>query len=301
MTAIRTLPLHLDPIRGEALDSWLAALAHRSHTAWADMLTAAGLGTAGPAVARGSWLLQIDGHHLEELAAAVGIDTAVITSMTLSRYDGTALDIGRNPIHRTRRFPWGNVGRSRYCRTVWPKPGDGGSWRGGSVGRSSACSTSVYSSTAVPAVAGPPGGDSCPVRLCRSQDGAPSRSPKPAAGHPRDATPSCHLRRQFCFPPITASWQPSAPSMPYLNRALLEGFQSPSRDGPRHPVSHTVGPARLAQRHTVAAGQVRHGVAGDAVNLADALQPQLLPLVQLDQLSARDSGYPRGAHVGIEC
>ena len=123
MTAIRTLPLHLDPIRGEALDSWLAALAHRSHTAWADMLTVAGLGTAGPAVARGSWLLQIDGHHLEELAAAVGIDTAVITSMTLSRYDGTALDIGRNPIHRTRRFPWGNVGRSRYCRTVWPNRG----------------------------------------------------------------------------------------------------------------------------------------------------------------------------------
>lgn len=158
MTVIRTLPLQLDPIPGEALDSWLAALAHRSHTAWADMLTAAGLGT-----------------------------------------------------------------------------------------------------------------------------------------------PSCHLRRQFCFPPITASWQPSAPSMPYLNRALLEGFQSPSRDGPRHPVSHTVGPARLAQRHTVAAGQVRHGVAGDAVDLADALQPQLLPLVQLDQLSARDSGYPRGAHVGIEC
>ncbi len=85
MTAIRTLPLHLDPIPGEALDSWLAALAHRSHTACADMLTAAGLGTAGPAVARGSWLLEIDGYHLEELAAAVGIDTAVITSMTLSR------------------------------------------------------------------------------------------------------------------------------------------------------------------------------------------------------------------------
>ena len=113
--------------------------------------------------------------------------------------------------------------------------------------------------------------------------------------------PSGHLRRQFCFPPITVSWRPSAPSMPYLNRALLEGFQRPSRDGPRHPVSHAVGPARLAQRHTVAAGQVRHGVAGDAVDLADALQPQLLPLVQLDQLSARDSGYPRGAHVGIEC
>ena len=126
MTVIRTLPLQLDPIPGEALDSWLAALAHRSHTAWADMLTAAGLGTAGPAVARGSWLLQIDGHHLEELAAAVGIDTAVITSMTLSRYDGTALDIGRNPIHRTRRFPWGNVGRSRYCPHCLAQTGDAG-------------------------------------------------------------------------------------------------------------------------------------------------------------------------------
>ena len=257
------------------------------------MLTAAGLGTAGPAVARGSWLLQIDGHHLEELAAAVGIDTAVITSMTLSRYDGTALDIGRNPIHRTRRFPWGNVGRSRYCRTVWPKPGDGGlAWR--SVGRSSACSTSVYSSTLSPLWPAPRR-RFLPGEIVPQPGRCASRSPKQRP-HPRDATPSCHLRRQFCFPPITVSWRPSAPSMPYLNRALLEGFQSPSRDGPRHPVSHTVGPARLAQRHTVAAGQVRHGVAGDAVDLADALQPQLLPLVQLDQLSPRDSGHPeRGA------
>jgi hypothetical protein len=156
VTAIRTLPLHLDPIPGEALDSWLAALAHRSHTAWADMLTAAGLGTAGPAVARGSWLLQIDGHHLEELAAAVGIDTAVITSMTLSRYDGTALDIGRNPIHRTRRFPWATWAGRVIAALSGPNRGRWPSWRGGTVGRSSACSTSVYSSTAVPAVAGPP-------------------------------------------------------------------------------------------------------------------------------------------------
>ena len=57
MTAIRTLPLHLDPIRGEALDSWLTALAHRSHTAWADMLNDAGLGTASHEGARGSWRL----------------------------------------------------------------------------------------------------------------------------------------------------------------------------------------------------------------------------------------------------
>ena len=155
MTAIRTLPLYLDPVPGEALDSWLAAIAHRSHTAWADMLTATGLETAGTAVARGSWLLEIEGHRLEELAAAVGIDTAMIKWMTRSRYDGTALDIGRDPIRRTRRFPWGYVGRSRYCPHCLAQTG--GRWQlawrlGWSL---SAWSTSVYSSTAVPGVAGP--------------------------------------------------------------------------------------------------------------------------------------------------
>ena len=240
MTAIRTLPLYLDPVPGEALDSCLAAIAHRSHTAWADMLTATGLETAGTAVARGSWLLEIEGHRLEELAAAVGIDTAVIKWMTLSRYDGTALDIGRDPIRRTRRFPWGYVGRSRYCPHCLAQTGDGGSWRGGSVGRSSAWSTSAYSSTAVPGVAGPRGGDPWWVMLCRSQEGAVSRARKRAAGHPHDVTPSCSLRQQFCFPPSTPSWRPSAPSMRFSTTVSPTSASTPTNHaspGPRWPIS----------------------------------------------------------------
>ncbi|MET0996189.1 MAG: TniQ family protein [Mycobacterium sp.] len=210
MTAIRTLPLYLDPVPGEALDSWLAAIAHRSHTAWADMLTAAGLETAGTAVARGSWLLEIEGHRLEELAAAVGIDTAMIKSMTRSRYDGTALDIGRDPIRRTRRFPWGYVGRSRYCPHCLAQTG--GRWQlAWRLGWSFVCvEHQCLLVDSCPRCGRPPrGGDPWRVMLCRSQDGAVSRARKRAAGHPHDVTPSCPLRQQFCFPPSTRPGGPA--------------------------------------------------------------------------------------------
>ena len=40
MNAVRTLPIRVAPIEGEALDSWLEAIAHRTHTAFGDLLTA---------------------------------------------------------------------------------------------------------------------------------------------------------------------------------------------------------------------------------------------------------------------
>ncbi len=43
MTAVRTLPIRLPPVAGEALDSWLEALAHRNATAFGDLLSAVGL------------------------------------------------------------------------------------------------------------------------------------------------------------------------------------------------------------------------------------------------------------------
>ena len=43
MNAIRTLPIRLTPIAGEALDSWLEGIAHRTHTAFGDVLSAVGL------------------------------------------------------------------------------------------------------------------------------------------------------------------------------------------------------------------------------------------------------------------
>ena len=42
-TPVRALPIHLAPLPGEALDSWLEALAHRLHTRLGDLLAAVGL------------------------------------------------------------------------------------------------------------------------------------------------------------------------------------------------------------------------------------------------------------------
>jgi hypothetical protein len=43
MDAVRTLPIRLRPVAGEALDSWLEGLAHRTHSAFGDVLSAVGV------------------------------------------------------------------------------------------------------------------------------------------------------------------------------------------------------------------------------------------------------------------
>ena len=43
LIVVRTLPIRVAPILGEALDSWLEAIAHRTHTAFGDVLSAVGL------------------------------------------------------------------------------------------------------------------------------------------------------------------------------------------------------------------------------------------------------------------
>jgi hypothetical protein len=58
MDAVRTLPIRLTPIAGEALDSWLEGLAHRTHTAFGELLSAVGL---DPYRGKGSssWIVQL--------------------------------------------------------------------------------------------------------------------------------------------------------------------------------------------------------------------------------------------------
>lgn len=54
---VRTLPIRAAPIDGEALDSWLEAIAHRTHTAFADLLSAVGLSPYhGPGTS--AWIVQ---------------------------------------------------------------------------------------------------------------------------------------------------------------------------------------------------------------------------------------------------
>ncbi|MEV0028969.1 TniQ family protein [Nocardia sp. NPDC050793] len=116
---MRTLPIRVAPIEGEALDSWLFTIAHRTKTTWADLLTA--LAPAGPQPpeqmrTRGNCIVYLYPAETEAIAAATGItDTAVVDAMTLARFDGTALSINRDRRMVIHGFPWGRSRGSRYC------------------------------------------------------------------------------------------------------------------------------------------------------------------------------------------
>ena len=56
--AFRTLPIRTEPIDGEARDSWLEAIAHRTHTAFADLLSAVGLSPYN-GTGTNAWIVQL--------------------------------------------------------------------------------------------------------------------------------------------------------------------------------------------------------------------------------------------------
>ncbi|RJQ83397.1 hypothetical protein D5S17_00530 [Pseudonocardiaceae bacterium YIM PH 21723] len=123
MTAPRTLPIRVDPIPGEALDSWLAALAYRLHVPLGELLPAIGLPNPRlessfsglTAEIRRERTVQLRPNEITALAIATGQDPAVIESTILIRYDGRALSI--NPTtHQVRKHRvWGRHSGSRYC------------------------------------------------------------------------------------------------------------------------------------------------------------------------------------------
>ncbi|WP_293002609.1 TniQ family protein [Mycobacterium sp.] len=115
MPKIRTLPIRLAPTEGEALDSWLEALAHRCDVRWRDILTAVGLpagrfGVFAPIVA-------LDPSHAATAAAATGVSAATLVTMTLSRYEHVWLRTAAAPGTVSRGLPWGRLHGSRYCPT----------------------------------------------------------------------------------------------------------------------------------------------------------------------------------------
>ena len=57
MSAVRTLPIRVPPLPGEAIDSWLEAIANRSQTAWDDLLMAVALHL--PNNSSNRWVIQL--------------------------------------------------------------------------------------------------------------------------------------------------------------------------------------------------------------------------------------------------
>lgn len=113
--AARRIPINVEPIEGEALDSWLEALAARTHTSWGDLLTAVGLGGVAPVRRLPQWMVAITTDQQSALYGATGVAPATLASMTLSHYDGRALAIDKTRTTLDHNFPWSPRVGSRFC------------------------------------------------------------------------------------------------------------------------------------------------------------------------------------------
>lgn len=128
MTEIRTLPIHVAPHPGEALDSWLEALAHRFNTHLADLLIALGLADRDDDQIHASarWTIRLHHDERSRLAQATATTPETIDAMTLTRYDGTALRIDPATGSVTRQQLWGRARGSRFCPDCVAE--NGGRW-----------------------------------------------------------------------------------------------------------------------------------------------------------------------------
>jgi TniQ len=119
MTGLRTLPIRIDPLPGEALDSWLETLAFRMKMPVGDLLRSVGLKRRVRLKAAEEpptdWIIQLQPQQAATVAEVTGTTSTQVVSMTLAAYDGRALliDPGSGQVNKYRL--WGrNVG-SRYC------------------------------------------------------------------------------------------------------------------------------------------------------------------------------------------
>ncbi|MEW9533648.1 TniQ family protein [Microbispora sp. NPDC049125] len=120
MNGIRTLPIRLDPLPGEALDSWLEAIAARLDSPLLHMLPAFSLDAETTERSRRggpppNWTICLQPEELDALATATQVDPATLRAMTLETYADNAIviDMPRREVNRTQL--WGRGGGSRYC------------------------------------------------------------------------------------------------------------------------------------------------------------------------------------------
>ena len=126
MTWTRTLPIRLEPADGEALDSWLEALAHRTCSGFGDLLVAVGLPTANQQGA-GRWVARLTPEQQRSISDATETAADRIRAMTLDWYSGRALHIDPRKATTTRQSAWSQVRGSRFCPECLAETG--GRWQ----------------------------------------------------------------------------------------------------------------------------------------------------------------------------
>ncbi|MFI8423753.1 TniQ family protein [Streptomyces sp. NPDC085479] len=125
----RSLPIRYAPYLGEALDSWLEAVAARLSCPFTDVLSALGLPNRDPAAAAlvlPRWTTLATPGELAAITEAAGVPVDVLAAMTLQPYDGHAVVIVPEQRRVHRQLLWGRPG-SRFCPACLEETG--GRWQ----------------------------------------------------------------------------------------------------------------------------------------------------------------------------
>lgn len=120
---IRSLPLRVSPEPGEALDSWLEAMAFRYDLTFGELAMGVGLGYSS----RPRWMVELRPDELRTLSLTTGTELTALIGMTLKKFDGAALAVDERTARLTRAFPWGLCTRSRFCPQCLSE--NGGRWQ----------------------------------------------------------------------------------------------------------------------------------------------------------------------------
>jgi hypothetical protein len=115
---VRTFPIRLAPLPGEALDSWLEALAHRLDVRLGDVLSDLGLTASTRNGIRDSevptdWTIALRDDEAARIAYATGVDPPQLHDMTLMSFDGRALRIEQADRQVSKHVLWGRPRGSR--------------------------------------------------------------------------------------------------------------------------------------------------------------------------------------------
>ena len=125
MSAVRTLPIRVPPLPGEAIDSWLEAIAHRTQTAWDDLLAAVALHLPNNSVNR--WVIQLTADEAAAIGTATGVAPSTVHAMTLSHYANRPSRSIPPPGGFSARFRGAGPAARGTAHTAWPRTG--GRWQ----------------------------------------------------------------------------------------------------------------------------------------------------------------------------
>lgn len=125
MASVRSLPIRVAPVPGEAIDSWLEFAASRLAVSWGEMLDALGLPPSGSGYP--PWAVDPSRGQLREISHATGVSAVRLQEMVLRRYNGRAVVLEGGSLIYAASSPWTRRSGSRFCPECLRE--SGGRWQ----------------------------------------------------------------------------------------------------------------------------------------------------------------------------